>query len=89
MTASGDKVSQVLHLLYAKPMVQESDDSRLHDQLAALDQAVYGKERAKAAEALRKEAAELSFFASDTLGEIDGSNAAAMERRRAEYASFF
>jgi hypothetical protein len=95
VTASDDKVSQVLHLLYARPLVQASEDSALHDKFAAIDEVVNGAQRTKAAEAamqaegLRKQAAELSFYASDTLGEIDGSNQAAYERKRAEYAAAF
>ena len=95
VAGSGDRVSQVLHLLYARPLVQASDDSRLHQQLGAIDEVVYGAQRAKAvkaveqAQTLRKEAAELSYFAGDTLSEIDGSKQAAYEQRRAEYAAAF
>lgn len=95
VAGSGDRVSQLLHLLYAKPLVQASGDSALHNKFAAIDEVVNGKERAAAAkaveeaQALRKGAGELSYWASDTLGEIDGTNQAAFEQRRAEYAASF
>lgn len=95
VAASGDKVSQRLHLLFAKPVVAASNDPALHERLAALDNQVYGAERAKVAQALeqaatlRKDAAALNFHARDALAELDGSNAQSLERRRVEYSSIF
>jgi hypothetical protein len=95
VAASSDRVSQVLHVLYAKPAVDEAGDSSLHEQLAAVDNAAFGKERAAAAKAveeaaaLRKQAAEARFHVGYTLAEIDGSNQAALDQRLAAYGGAF
>lgn len=93
--AHGDRVSQVLHMIYGRPIAERRGDPLLHEKIAALDEAAYGKERARAtkaiqeAESLREQAAQLRFYASLTLGEVNGSNADALQRKRAEYQQFF
>jgi len=93
VAGSSNRVSQLAHLLVAKPIILASTDVALHSAWGILDEAVNGPQRAATTKAqateLRKQAANLAFYASTALADVDGSSALSDQRRRQEYAAYF
>jgi hypothetical protein len=72
--------------LFFHPIIAVSPD---YARLRLRQQSRKWKVPIEQAQALRRQATELSFFASNALGEVDGSTAASLEQRRVEYQAFF
>jgi hypothetical protein len=88
----GDEAAKRLYLREAVKLSGKPDYNKILPILEAIEESLESPEWRKAkamalqgAQNLRARAVEVRTVASDTLGRIDGSKAAAMEKRRQEY----